>query len=61
MEQIVSVATVEDDAYGQVNLVELIHKADQGESKAAYYDIDTAGGDQIMKRRISNFKVEIQC
>lgn len=59
MQQIISVSTVEDDAhYGQVNLVELIHKVDQSESKAITYDTATeAQGDQSMKRRIESLKV----
>ena len=57
MEQIASVSTMEDSAhYGQVNLVELIHKVDRGDSRAAYYDTE---GDQSMKRRIESFKVSI--
>ena len=56
MEQITGVSTVEDDAYGRVDLVELINKVDKGESKAVqvYYDV---AGDQSMKRRIESFKV----
>ena len=61
MEQIASFSTVEDDAYGPVNLIKLIHRTDEGESKAAYYYDTAAGtqGDQSMKRRIESFKVKI--
>ena len=65
MEQITSVSMVEDDAYGQVDLVELIHKVDKGESRresrVIYYD-SAAGtqGDQSMKRRIDSFKVNLK-
>ena len=45
MEQIISVSAVEEsDAYGPVNLMKLMHKIDEGESKATYYD--TAAGTQ---------------
>ena len=60
MEQIASISTVEDDAYGQVNLVELIHKVDKGEPKAAYYETPVgAQGDGFMKRRVESFKVNL--
>ena len=61
MEQITSVSVVEDEAYGQVNLVELINtsKTDKGEPKLMYYELvaGTQGDQQGMKRRIDNFKV----
>ena len=45
MEQIISVSAVEEsDAYGLVNLMKLMHKIDEGESKSTYYD--TAAGTQ---------------
>ena len=60
MEQIASFSTIEDDAYGPVNLIKLIHKVDEGESKAAYSDTAVGTqGDQSMKRRIESFKVKI--
>lgn len=62
MEQIASVSTVKDDAYGQVNLVDLIHKVDKGEPKVVYYDTaagSPTGGDQSMKRRIESFQVKV--
>ena len=61
MEQIASISTVEDDAaYGQVNLVELINKVDKGEPKAAYYETQAwTQGDEFMKRRIQNYKVNL--
>jgi hypothetical protein len=61
MEQIASVSTIEDDAaYGQVNLVELIHKADKGEQRASYYETPVGTqGDGSMQRRIKSFKVRI--
>jgi hypothetical protein len=61
MEQIASVSTIEDDAtYGQVNLVELINKADKGEPNAIHYEtpVETKDG-QSMQRRIESFKVRI--
>ena len=58
MKKIAGISTVEDDAYGQVDLVECISKIDKGKSKAAYYDtaIGTQG-DQSMKHQIESFKV----
>lgn len=56
MDQIISILRVEDDVYGKVNLIELIHKVDKEEPKATYYD---TAGDQTMKRRIESFKVRI--
>lgn len=55
MEKIVSVCGTEDEAYGQVNLVELINKAAKVESKVMYEP--TASKYDPMKRRINDFKV----
>ena len=61
MEQIATILTVEDDAaYGQVNLVELIHKVDKGEPKATCYETPVGTqGNGFMKRRIENYKVNL--
>ena len=57
MEKLSSVCTDEDGvAYGQVDLVELINRADKAESKAVHGQA-AAKHDDPMKRRVNDYKV----
>lgn len=56
MDKITAVCSSEDDAYGQVDLVELINKADKAEPRATY-ELTAAKQDDAMKRQIVDFKV----
>ena len=54
MEKIVSICAKEDDAYGQVDLVELINRADPN----LLYDITPTKRGGSLRRRIYDFKVK---
>ena len=55
METMANVSTTDDDAYCEVDLVDLLNKAE--EPKPLYYDAAPLRREGSQKRRINDFKV----